>query len=62
MTDFGWRVALFFTRTYARVIRPGLAYIMPSAPPVDNVLRRRFDELETALDDWIAQATLGAET
>ncbi len=60
VTDFGWRVALFFTRTYARVIRPGLAQIVPNAPPGDSALRRRFDQLETAMDDWIAQATLAA--
>ena len=34
VTEFGWRVALFFTRTYARVIRPGLVQIVPHAPPV----------------------------
>jgi hypothetical protein len=60
VTDFGWRVALFFTRTYARVIRPGLAQIVPNAPPIESPLRRRFDQVETAMDDWIAQATLGA--
>ena len=58
VTELGWRVALFFTRTYARVIRPGLAQIVPNAPPVDSPLRRRFDQLELAMDDWIAQATL----
>jgi hypothetical protein len=60
VTDIGWRVALFFTRTYARVIRPGLAQIVPNAPPLDSPLRRRFDQLETAMDDWIARATLAA--
>ena len=60
VTDIGWRVALFFTRTYARVIRPGLAQIVPQAPPLDSPLRRCFDQLETAMDDWIAQATLAA--
>lgn len=58
VTDFGWRVALFFTRTYARVIRPGLAQIVPNAPPTDSTLRRRFNQLDMAMDDWIAQATL----
>jgi hypothetical protein len=58
VTDFGWRVALFFTRTYARVIRPGLAQIVPNVPPIDSALRRHFDQLETAMDDWIAQAIL----
>ena len=57
VTDVGWRVALFFTRTYARVIRPGLAHIVPDAPHLDSALRQ-FDQLETAIDDWIAQANL----
>jgi hypothetical protein len=58
VTDLGWRVALFFTRTYARVLRPGLAQIVPNAPPVASPLRRRFDQLALAMDDWIAQAAL----
>lgn len=58
VTDFGWRVALFFTRTYTRVIRPGLAQIAPHAPAGASTLRRRFDQLESAMDDWIAQASL----
>jgi hypothetical protein len=58
VTEFGWRVALFFTRTHARVIRPGLAHIVPAAVPMNHVLRRQFDQLETAIDDWIAQANL----
>lgn len=58
VTESGWRVALFFTRTYARVLRPGLAQIVPNVPSGDSALRRRFDQLETAMDDWIAQAKL----
>jgi hypothetical protein len=53
-------VAWFFTRTYARVIRPGLAQIVPNTLPGDTPLRRRFDQLETAMHDWIAQATLSS--
>jgi hypothetical protein len=60
VTEIGWRVALFFIRTYARVIRPGLAQIVPEAPPTDSLLRRRFDQVEIAIADWIAQATLAA--
>jgi hypothetical protein len=60
VTEFGWRVALFFTRTYARVIRPGLARIVPDAMPLDDTLARRFDQLDRAMDDWIAQANLTA--
>jgi hypothetical protein len=29
VTDFGLRAALFFARTYARIIRPGLALVTP---------------------------------
>lgn len=58
VTEFGWRVALFFTRTYARLLRPGLAHILPDAPPMNHRLRLRFDQLETAMDDWVAQANL----
>ncbi len=58
VTEFGWRVALFFTRTYARLIRPGLAQIIPEAPPMDNRLRLRFDQLDLAMNACIAQANL----
>jgi hypothetical protein len=58
VTEFGWRVAWFFTLAYARVIRPGLAHIVPEAAPMDHALRRQFDQLEAAMDDWIAQANL----
>jgi len=58
VTEFGWRVAFFFTRLYARVIRPGLALILPQAPPLHHRLRLRFDQLDLAMHDWIAQANL----
>jgi hypothetical protein len=58
VTDFGWRVAFFFTRTYARLLRPGLAAIVPQAPLLNNRLQLRFDQLERALNDSIAQAYL----
>jgi hypothetical protein len=60
VTDFGWRVAFFFTRLYARVLRPGLAQIVPQTPPLNHRLRLRFDQLDLAMKDWIAQANLTA--
>ena len=36
VTQFGLRVALFFTRTYNRLLRPGLAAALPGMPPVLN--------------------------
>ncbi len=58
VTDFGWRVAFFFTRLYARVLRPGLAQIVPQTPPLNHRLRLRFDQLDLTINDWIAQANL----
>jgi hypothetical protein len=60
VTDTGLRVALFFTRTYARVLRPGLAIVMPEARPGDSDLRRQFDKLEQVMDQFVAREKLAA--
>jgi hypothetical protein len=60
VTDEGLRLALLFTRTYARILRPGLARLAPAAPPGDTALRPYFDKLEAALDRYIDQAKLAA--
>jgi len=60
VTDEGLRMALFFTRVYARILRPGLARLAPAAPPGDRALRPYFDKVEGAIDRWIDQAKLVA--
>jgi hypothetical protein len=45
-TAEGLRIALFFTRTYARLFRPGLAQIIPDGPGVSSPLRAAFDHLD----------------
>jgi hypothetical protein len=60
VTPTGLRIALFFTRTYTRVLRPGLAQILPRAPAPSSELRRAFDVLEHAMDTWCADAKLAA--
>jgi hypothetical protein len=51
LTSEGLRVALFFSRTYARLLRPRLAEIIPKiAPPVQTRLRSAFDRLTTEID------------
>jgi hypothetical protein len=60
LTPQGLRTALFFTRVYARILRPGLARITTTAPPGDRALRPYFDKLEDAVDRWIDQAQLAA--
>ena len=60
VTEVGIRTALFFTRTHARILRPGLARIMPGAPPGDDQLRPHFDRLDKAINDWVDQARLAS--
>jgi hypothetical protein len=50
VTPTGLRIALFFTRTYARLLRPKLAEIMPAGPPGDSALRAAFDRLQKEID------------
>jgi len=60
VTNPGLRVAFFVTRLWARSLRPGLATVMPDPPPNDSALRRAFERLERAMDDWCAAAKLAA--
>ena len=54
VTDVGLRVALFFPRRYARVLRPGLAEVIPEATGEDRPLRRALANLEPAMDQYVA--------
>jgi hypothetical protein len=59
VTPAGLRLALFFTRLYARLLRPGLARVLPGS--VDGgSLRTAFDRLEREVEAWCAQAKLVA--
>ncbi len=60
VTHEGLRTALFFTRVYARILRPGLARIVPAAAAQDPQLRPSFDHVEAAIDRWIDRAKLVA--
>ena len=50
LTPDGRRTALFFTRTYARLFRSGLAQIIPAAVPTTSRLRAAFDQVDRAID------------
>lgn len=50
VTDFGFRAALLLTRTYARVIRPGLSLLQPTEPPRPARLRRALEDVDAAID------------
>jgi hypothetical protein len=60
VTRQGWRAALFLTRTYNRVLRPGLAQIVPIEVLDDSELRRGFDQIDAAIERWIAKAKVPA--
>jgi hypothetical protein len=60
LTPLGLRVALFFSRTYARLLRPGFAHIVPGAPPGRSRLRECFDRLDHELDRYCKEARLTA--
>ena len=49
LTPCGLRIALFFSRTYARLLRPTLAEIMPQAPPTRAPIRVAFERLQSAI-------------
>jgi hypothetical protein len=60
LTDFGFRVALFCTRAYSRILRPGLGLVLPATSSLPCPLRRSFDRLEQEVNSWVDQAKLAA--
>ena len=58
VTDFGFRAALFFTRLYNRLLRPGLAAALPTLRAVDGPLKRAFDTVNAQINASIKQAQL----
>ena len=56
VTPTGWRLGLFCTRAVNRLLGPGLAQVLPQAPPLNAPLQRQLSRLEISLDRWLAQA------
>jgi hypothetical protein len=52
VTAMGLRAALFFTPSYARVLRSGLAFALPGHRAVDTRLKRSFDNVEKEIQAW----------
>ena len=59
LSDFGLRTALFWTRSYARLLRPGMAELDPTAP-VHGKLRRAFDAFTRTLDVTVQELKLAS--
>ena len=60
LTERGIQVALFFTRSYARLLRPGLAQITGQDWEACSSLRSSFDQLLRHIDQFIDDAKLAA--
>jgi hypothetical protein len=56
VTPFGFKVALFLTRSYDRLLRPGMALLIESGPPAPSAIRSAVDRLDQAIDQLLAQA------
>jgi hypothetical protein len=61
LTADGLRIALFFTRTYCRLLRPGFAVLaLAHPPPAPARLRTAFEHLEREIHRSTRQAKLAA--
>lgn len=60
VTKQGWRTILFCTRCYNRLLRPGLAQLVPEEAAPQTDLRRRFDQLDAAIEDLLAEEKCAA--
>lgn len=60
LTAQGLKVAMFFSRTYIRLLRPGLAQITAPLAPVGCVLRTAFDRLHSVIDQQCEDLKLAA--
>ena len=60
LTAQGLKVAMFFSRTYARLLRPGLSEITDSVAPAHSPLRAAFDRLQSAIDQRCQDIKLAA--
>jgi len=59
VTAHGLRIAMFFSRTWARLLRPGLSVLAPTRPS-HNRLRRAFDTLDAEIESFVNTQSLVA--
>jgi hypothetical protein len=60
LTEQGMRTAMFYTRVYQRILRPGLALLSPQATGEPATLQRRFSAINDAINSWCDKAKLAA--
>jgi DNA-binding HxlR family transcriptional regulator len=60
VTEMGFRAGLFFSKLYSRILRPGIAFILPEVVAIDSKLRRAFRNVNLEVENWIHNAKLVA--
>jgi hypothetical protein len=60
LTDEGLRTALFYTRVYARILRPAMAPVVPAALAASPKALRQFNAAEAALNSWCDETHIAA--
>ena len=58
VTQAGFRAALFFTRLYNRLLRPGLAAVLPIRRALPTELTRAFSHLDNHISAAINELAL----
>jgi hypothetical protein len=56
VTDAGMHLSLFFTRSYARVVRPSLGEVIPNPLPQETPLQQAFAQVDQAFGRYTAEA------
>jgi len=60
LTEQGLKTAMFYTRVYNRILRPGAAELRPTAAATPTPLRRHFTAMTHAIHSYCDQAKLAA--
>jgi len=60
ITTSGLRYALFFTRSYDRLLRPGLSLVLPDSVTTNSPVRTSFRQLETVIASWVEELKLAS--
>lgn len=60
LTDTGLRIALFYSRAYAHILRPGLALVLPTAHSPDTPLGSALSRVDAAIGRFCHEAKLAA--
>lgn len=60
LTDEGLRTALFYTRVYSRILRPGMAPVMPPVPANSPQALRQFHSAQAAVNSWCDEAHIAS--